>query len=93
MKELRFRRVRILPLLPRFTAITTPWGICYHKVPLTERLRRHERCHWLQYQRHGRLRFSLLYLWESIRRGYWANRFEVEARAAEAPADRKGSPQ
>lgn len=83
MKDLRFRRVRRLPLPGGFSAITMPWGTCYHRSALTGRLRRHERCHWQQYQRYGRFRFALLYLWESLRRGYWANRFEVEARAAE----------
>lgn len=83
MNELRFRRVARLPLPARFTAITMPWGTCYHRTALTERLRRHERCHWKQFQRYGRFRFTALYLWESIWRGYWANRFEIEARAAE----------
>ena len=85
MTELKFRHVRHLPLPGRFSAITTPWGICYHVTPLSERLRRHENCHWRQYQQVGRIRFLTLYLWESVRRGYWNNRFEVEARAAETP--------
>lgn len=83
MGDLRFRQVGRLPLPGRFSAITTPWGVCYHTPPLTARLRRHEACHWRQYQRYGRCRFLLLYVWESARRGYWCNRFEVEARAAE----------
>lgn len=48
---------------------------------------RHELCHIDQYRRYGMLRFLLLYLIESVRRGYEQNRFEVEARAAEEQAD------
>lgn len=44
---------------------------------------RHELCHVDQYRHYGTLRFLLLYLMESIRKGYEQNRFEVEARAAE----------
>ena len=44
---------------------------------------RHELCHVEQFRRFGMPRFIFLYLWESFRRGYTQNRFEVEARAAE----------
>jgi hypothetical protein len=43
----------------------------------------HELEHVRQFQRYGFVRFSVLYLWESARRGYYNNRFEVEARVAE----------
>lgn len=43
----------------------------------------HEVEHVRQFHRYGFVRFSLLYLWESARRGYHNNRFEVEARVAE----------
>lgn len=43
----------------------------------------HELEHVRQFQQHGRLFFTLLYLWESVRSGYHNNRFEVEARKAE----------
>jgi hypothetical protein len=39
-----------------------------------------------QFQRYGFLWFTVLYLWESARRGYYNNRFEVEARVAEMGA-------
>jgi len=42
----------------------------------------HELQHVTQFHRYGFLRFLVLYLWESIRRGYYNNRFEAEARAA-----------
>lgn len=44
----------------------------------------HEIAHVRQFQEYGFLRFSALYLWESARKGYYNNRFEVEARVAEA---------
>lgn len=44
----------------------------------------HEVEHVRQFRRHGFVWFTLLYLWESARKGYHNNRFEVEARMAEA---------
>lgn len=44
---------------------------------------KHERCHVRQYKKYGFVGFLVRYLWESIRHGYYNNRFEVEARAAE----------
>lgn len=43
----------------------------------------HELEHVRQFQQYGFFRFCVLYLWESIRRGYYNNRFEVAARNAE----------
>ena len=45
---------------------------------------RHEMMHLEQFKRYGTIRFLVLYLVESIRRGYWNNRFEKEAREAES---------
>jgi hypothetical protein len=44
---------------------------------------RHELKHIEQYQRYGIARFIVLYLVESIKKGYYNNRFEIEARKAE----------
>ena len=44
---------------------------------------KHEICHIRQFRQHGYIGFIVKYLWESIRRGYYNNRFEVEARIAE----------
>lgn len=44
---------------------------------------KHELCHIRQYREHGYLLFVVKYLWESVRKGYYNNRFEVEARKAE----------
>lgn len=45
---------------------------------------KHELCHVQQFKQHGYILFIIKYLWESIRKGYHNNKFEVEARAAEA---------
>lgn len=44
---------------------------------------RHELKHVEQQLRYGLLWFLLIYLYESLRHGYYNNRFEREARAAE----------
>lgn len=44
----------------------------------------HELEHVRQFQHYGYLRFAVLYVAEYIRKGYYNNRFEVEARAAES---------
>lgn len=43
----------------------------------------HELKHIEQYKKYGTISFWGLYLYESLRRGYRNNRFEVEAREAE----------
>lgn len=45
---------------------------------------RHELEHIRQYREYGPVKFIWLYLLESIRKGYYNNRFEVEARASES---------
>ena len=42
----------------------------------------HELCHVRQFQEYGFFRFLWLYLLESLRVGYYDNRFEAEARLA-----------
>ena len=44
---------------------------------------KHELCHIQQFRQHGYIGFIVKYLLESIRRGYYDNKFEVAARAAE----------
>ena len=48
-----------------------------------ERWLKHELCHIKQFKQHGYFLFVVKYLWESLRKGYYNNRFEVEAREAE----------
>jgi hypothetical protein len=43
----------------------------------------HELTHVLQYRQYGYFGFLRRYLWECVKHGYYNNRFEKEARAAE----------
>jgi len=47
----------------------------------------HELKHLQQFQRYGYCSFIFKYLWESLRKGYYSNRFEIEARNAEKDAE------
>ena len=44
---------------------------------------KHEMCHIDQFKRHGFFNFITKYLVESIRHGYYNNKYELEAREAE----------
>ena len=48
-----------------------------------ERWVKHELCHVKQFAEHGYLLFTIKYLWESLRVGYYNNKYEIEARKAE----------
>ena len=48
-----------------------------------EKWLKHELCHIKQFNQYGYFNFVVRYLWESLRKGYYNNRFEVEARNAE----------
>ena len=48
-----------------------------------ERWLKHELCHIRQYKEQGYFGFIIKYLWESLYKGYYNNKFEVEAREAE----------
>ena len=48
-----------------------------------ERWVKHELCHVKQFQQYGFIPFLAKYLWESIKNGYYNNKYEVEAREAE----------
>jgi hypothetical protein len=47
----------------------------------------HELVHVMQYQQYGFMGFLIRYMWESIKKGYHNNKFEVEARANEKNYD------
>jgi hypothetical protein len=53
---------------------------------------RHELKHVEQFRRYGLTRFLAMYAWESLKKGYQMNRFEVEARAAEGSSENSRSP-
>ncbi len=44
---------------------------------------KHELCHIQQFQQHGFVGFIFKYLVESMREGYFHNKYEAEARSAE----------
>lgn len=44
---------------------------------------KHELCHLQQFKQHGYIMFVIKYLWESLKNGYYNNKFEIEARKAE----------
>lgn len=48
-----------------------------------DRWLKHELCHVKQFKENGYLLFLFKYLWESLKKGYYNNKYEVEARAAE----------
>jgi hypothetical protein len=48
-----------------------------------ERWMKHEMCHVRQFEKYGFFNFIFKYLVESIKSGYYNNKFEAEARAAE----------
>jgi len=50
---------------------------------------RHELTHIRQFRRYGFLPFLVYYLWESLRHGYYNNKYEVEAREAELATDKE----
>jgi len=65
----------------RTVAAITLWSTVYVApgVALEAELLLHELRHVDQFQ--GTTAFPVLYIWESLRRGYMGNRFEVDARA------------
>ncbi len=48
-----------------------------------ERWVKHELCHVRQFEQYGFVNFIAKYLWESIKNGYYSNKYEAEAREAE----------
>ncbi|MFZ1529451.1 MAG: DUF4157 domain-containing protein [Ferruginibacter sp.] len=44
---------------------------------------KHELCHIEQFRRYGFFSFIFMYLYESVKHGYYNNKYEIEAREAE----------
>ncbi len=44
---------------------------------------KHELCHVRQFEQYGFVNFTARYLWESLKNGYYNNKYEAEARKAE----------
>lgn len=68
-------------LARRSVAAVTLWRTIWlgDQTIFEEELLLHELRHVAQFE--ASRAFPLLYLWESLRRGYWMNRFEVDARS------------
>lgn len=69
-------------------AIVIGYTIHLHNVSSEEFLKdekwvKHETCHLQQFKKHGNFIFIVKYLWESMKRGYHNNKYEIEARKAE----------
>lgn len=64
------------------------WNISRKEFLHDRRLMVHEIEHVRQYRRHGFFPFLFLYLVDWVRKGYYHNRFEIEARAAEQELSR-----
>lgn len=60
------------------------WGVKTPVFLTHKQWLRHELEHIRQYRTHGKLVFWWKYLAECVRKGYYANRFEVAARKAES---------
>ena len=48
-----------------------------------EKWLKHELCHIKQFEKYGFLNFITKYLWESFNKGYFNNKYEIEARESE----------
>ena len=59
------------------------YGVTKEAFLQDEKWVKHELCHVQQFREHGYIIFLIKYLWESIRKGYYNNKYEVAARAAE----------
>ncbi|MGN6603151.1 MAG: DUF4157 domain-containing protein [Ginsengibacter sp.] len=81
-------RIAAWKLKSRNVAITFGNNIHLYNVSKEDFLKnekwvKHELCHVRQFEKYGFSRFICMYLWESIKVGYYKNRFEAEARAGE----------
>ncbi len=59
------------------------WGITKADFLNDEKYLNHELHHIFQYHQLGLINFLVAYSWESFKKGYYNNKFEVEAREAE----------
>lgn len=77
-RQLKSRQVAIV-----FKNTIHLWGVDRNAFLQNRSWTRHEVAHVYQYKKYGYVRFILLYLLESMRSGYYNNRFEAEARSKE----------
>ena len=87
LTQVEWRRGGLLPRIAAFplgestVSAVTLWGTVWlsEDAPLSDELLLHELRHVHQFQ--SGIAFPFQYLWEFLRHGYEANRFEVDARA------------
>lgn len=81
--RLAARKMKASALAIVFGRTVHLWNISRREFLQRPDLMAHEAEHVRQYKRHGFLPFLFLYLVDWIRKGYYNNRFEIEARAVE----------
>jgi hypothetical protein len=59
------------------------YHVSRHDFLKDEKWVKHEMCHISQFKKYGLLNFIFKYLVESMRNGYYNNKYEIEARNAE----------
>jgi hypothetical protein len=59
------------------------YNISKQEILSNQELLRHEVAHVFQWKKYGWFRFPCLYVWYSIKHGYYQNPFEIEARNME----------
>jgi hypothetical protein len=59
------------------------YHVSRHDFLKDEKWVKHEMCHISQFKKYGFLNFIFKYLVESMRNGYYNNKYEIEARNAE----------
>jgi hypothetical protein len=59
------------------------YHVSRHDFLKDEKWVKHEMCHISQFRKYGFLNFIFKYLAESMRNGYYNNKYEIEARNAE----------
>jgi len=59
------------------------WGVDRAYFLNDARWVKHELVHIAQFKKYGRIKMTVLYLLETIRKGYHKNKFEIEAREGE----------
>jgi hypothetical protein len=59
------------------------YHVSRHDFLKDEKWVKHEMCHISQFKKYGFLNFIFKYLAESMRNGYYNNKYEIEARNAE----------
>src|SRR3954454_4113147 len=55
------------------------WNASMEDIIKNKKWLQHEFVHIQQFKQYGFVKFLLLYLWESLKNGYYNNKFEIEA--------------